>query len=56
MGGNPQTGGEPDGRGGIVLILTEAKEEGVHAHAVDTEEPVGDEVGAHDHRLQGGKR
>lgn len=32
--------------------LTEAEEEGVHAHAVDAEEPVGDEVGAHDHRLK----
>lgn len=32
--------------------LTEAEEEGVHAHAVHAEEPVGDEVGAHDHRLK----
>lgn len=35
-----------------MLILTEAEEEGVHTHAVDAEEAVGDEVGAHDHRLQ----
>ena len=33
--------------------LTEAEEEGVHAHAIHAEEPVGDEVGAHDHRLKG---
>lgn len=32
--------------------LTEAEEEGVHAHAVHAEEPVGDEVGTHDHRLE----
>lgn len=35
-----------------ILVLTEAKEQGVHAHAVHAEEAVGDEVGAHDHRLQ----
>lgn len=33
--------------------LTEAQEQRVHAHAVDAEEAVGDEVGAHDHRLEG---
>lgn len=32
--------------------LTEAEEEGVHTHAVHAEEPVGNEVGAHDHRLK----
>lgn len=37
----------PSGR-----TLTEAEEEGVHAHAIDAEEAVGDEVGAHDHRLE----
>ena len=36
--------------------LTEAEEEGVHTHRVHAEEPVGDEVGAHDHRLQGHTR
>lgn len=35
-----------------MLVLTEAEEEGVHAHAVHAEEPVGNEVGAHDHRLE----
>lgn len=39
---------------GTGLALTEAEEEGVHAHPIDTEEPVGNEVGAHDHRLQEG--
>lgn len=38
----------PSGR----RTLTEAEEEGVHAHAIDAEEPVGNEVGAHDHRLK----
>lgn len=38
--------------GGFVLLLTETKEQGVHTHAVDAEEAVGNEVGAHDHRLQ----
>lgn len=44
------------GRGEVRLpsgrTLTEAEEEGVHAHAIDAEEAVGDEVGAHDHRLE----
>lgn len=35
------------------MVLTEAEEERVHAHGVDAEEAVGDEVGAHHHRLQG---
>lgn len=35
------------------MVLTEAEEECVHAHGVDAEEAVGDEIGAHHHRLQG---
>lgn len=35
------------------MVLTEAEEERVHAHGVDAEEAVGDEVGAHHHCLQG---
>lgn len=64
MGENPteRPGGQTPGSrwlwgGGEVLLpsggtLTEAEEEGVHAHAIDAEEAVGDEVGAHDHRLE----
>lgn len=57
-GANPEPGQrDPNGTGWgdrepTAGPLTEAEEEGVHAHAVDAEEAVGDQVGAHDHRLQ----
>lgn len=34
-------------------VLTEAEEERVHTHGVDTEETMGDEVGSHHYRLSG---
>lgn len=36
-------------------LLTETEEKCVHAHAVDTEEAMGDQVGADDHRLGRGQ-
>lgn len=32
-------------------VLTEAEEECVHAHSVNAEESMSDEIGAHQHRL-----
>ena len=39
------------GKGGDEGLLTETEEQCVHTHAVDTEEAVGNQVGADDHRL-----
>lgn len=59
-GGKPASSGQHrhrrrrrEARSWIEMILTETEEERVHAHGVDAEEAVGDEVGAHHHRLQG---
>ena len=41
--------------GGPVGALTEAEEERIHTHPKDAEEAVGDEVGAHQHRLWGNR-
>lgn len=39
------------GKGWVEGSLTEAEEQRVHTHAVDTEEAMGNQVGADDHRL-----
>lgn len=33
------------------VLLTETEEKSVHTHGIHTEESMGDEVGADDHRL-----
>lgn len=44
------------GKGWAKGSLTEAEEQRVHTHAIDTEESMGNQVGADDHRLGKGNQ